>query len=175
MSFPSIVFLFPFRSCLVAPPVIFFPSFLTDCWNPEICCNFRWNVETCGFSLLFPWFCPCFLFLLCLHVCSVLFLAFSVFFFLNSDFFLQFLLIPLSFPFHVPFFSQFSIIVPSVVLGYSFHFSNRPSCKQASKQANKQKTSTWQTMANRRINLSFGDALYSHISHNIPPIYDDFR
>ena len=55
-----------------------------------------------------------------------------------------------------------------LVLGYSFHFSNRPSCKQASKQTNKQ-TSTWQTMANRRINLSFGDALYSHISHIYHP------
>ena len=118
-----------------------------------------------GFSLLFPWFCPCSLFLLFLHVCSVLFLAFSVFFFLNSDFFLQFLLIPLSFPFHVPFFSQFSIIVPSLSLGIPFIFLT---VLRANKQASKQ-TSTWQTMANRRINLSFGDALYSHISHIYHP------
>ena len=58
-----------------------------------------------------------------------------------------------------------------LVLGYSFHFSNRPSCKQASKQTNKHVANHGKP---KNKPIIWGCFIQPHIAH-IPPIYDDFR
>ena len=139
----------------------------TDCRNPKIVAilgeiekHFSFLFFFAGFVLVVPFFHSFSMF-------SVLFLAFSVFFFLNSDLFLQFSsnsaflslscsFFPLNFQLS---FLPFSLGIPFIFL------SVLRANKQASKHTNKQ-TSTWQTMTKPKNKpIIWGCFIKPHIYH----------